>query len=570
MASWENDPIVGAPSQPAAMAWDNDPISTPATATQEPYAQGYTAQGLSGINEGIASTLGFPVDVANMGIGAALGGINSLTGSNFQTSQSPFLGSQFIQGMMGPAISPPTTDPGKQFLRRTGKEVGAALVPTSGMMSQSINPLRLAIEQGAIALGSGAGGAAAQQLAPDNPYAELAGQILGGGAAAAGVKGINKLITPNPISAERAAMNDTLAKEGIDLSAGQKTGNKNLQYMEAELGGNDVANLNDTQKEQFTRAALSKAGVSGNRASPDVLDKAFTDIGKQFDDMSGRYALIPDKALSDDLSASVRDYNSLVNPSQRAPVVNNTLNDLVTSIRQNGQVSGEAYKSIRSRLATAARKTSDPELKGALQDIYSSLDDAMERSIAKLNPDDVGAWKQIRGDYRNLMVIENAASKAGEDAAMGLISPANLRNAAAQQGKRAYIRGQGDYADLARAGVANMTPLPQSGTAPRLAAKNIAMGLPSLLGSGLGAGLGGVPGAIGGAMAGAAVPAVAGKALMSGPGQAYLTNQLLGSGPSLSQSLSSPIIAALANQTADRAKNPNAVAQALMRVRGLN
>lgn len=30
MASWENDPIVGAPSQPTAMAWDQDPIVTPA------------------------------------------------------------------------------------------------------------------------------------------------------------------------------------------------------------------------------------------------------------------------------------------------------------------------------------------------------------------------------------------------------------------------------------------------------------------------------------------------------------------------------------------------------------
>ena len=226
MASWENDPIVGAPQQanPQAMAWDKDPIVKPAqSAPQEPYAEGYTAQGLSGFNEGIASTLGFPVDMANMGIGAAMGGVNALTGSNFQTAKDPVGGSQMFKNLMGPSIKAQTNDPGKRFLRRVSQELGAAVVPTMGMMSTSINPLRLAVEQGAIALGSGAGGAAAQQLAPDNPYAELAGQILGGGATAIGIGGIKKLITPNPISAERAAMNDTLAKEGVELSASLMT-----------------------------------------------------------------------------------------------------------------------------------------------------------------------------------------------------------------------------------------------------------------------------------------------------------------------------------------------------------
>ena len=35
------------------------------------------------------------------------------------------------------------------------------------------------------------------------------------------------------------------------------------------------------------------------------------------------------------------------------------------------------------------------------------------------------------------------------------------------QNRRAYARGQGDFADLARAGEGVMKPLPNSGTAPR-------------------------------------------------------------------------------------------------------
>lgn len=141
----------------------------------------------------------------------------------------------------------------------------------------------------------------------------------------------------------------------------------------------------------------------------------------------------------------------------------------------------------------------------------------MERSIAKANPDDLGAWRDARRQYRNMMILEQAAASAGENAALGLISPRALRQAAAmgRQGRRGYVRGQGDFADLARAGNALMLPMPQSGSAPRV--------LMSSGGALLGSALAGEPFSLA-ALAGIAAPGAFGRALMSRPVQRYLSS----------------------------------------------
>jgi hypothetical protein len=182
----------------------------------------------------------------------------------------------------------------------------------------------------------------------------------------------------------------------------------------------------------------------------------------------------------------------------------------------------------------------DPQLSEALRGLREALDGAMERTLAARNPRAVAAWRQARREYRNMIVIEQAATGAGENAALGLISPSALRNATlSKHGRRNYGRGQGDFADLARAGEATMKPLPNSGTASRQAARNLGLGISSLVGGAAGGSAGaafGLPGAgaMAGMVAGAAVPAVAGRAMLSGPGRAYLGNQLLlppGTGP---------------------------------------
>ena len=145
----------------------------------------------------------------------------------------------------------------------------------------------------------------------------------------------------------------------------------------------------------------------------------------------------------------------------------------------------------------------------------------MDRSIAKYNPSDAGLWRDARNTYRNLMVVEQAATGAGEGAASGLISPAKLRQATlSKHGRRNYARGKGDFAELARAGEVAMTPLPNSGTASRISARNLGVSLSSGVGGASGFALGGAPGAAIGTAVGYGAPFAAGRGVCGKTGSA--------------------------------------------------
>lgn len=528
------------------------PIPEPQAPPQVPqeeggYGEGYFAQGTSGVNEGIAATLGLPVDIVNNVLRLGAHGLKTMGGPDIQLPVDAVGGSQSIRAAMGGAIQPETDDPGKQFVRRVGQELGASAVPIASTVSKAARPVQSLVTQGLVAAGSGAGAGAAKAIDPDNPYLEMAGQILGGGLVAGGIFAAQKAITPNRMSAVRRKAVQTMTDEGVELSGGQRVGSRNLQFSESELGGGAAQALNERQAEQFTRAALSKAGIGARRATPDVMDDAFRTIGAQFDDIGARNTLIPDRQMVSDLRSTVTQYADVVNDAARAPVIKNFATDLVGVIR-SGQMSGAKYSEWQRRLGKLARSAKgDPMLAEALRGFKSTLDDAMERSIAANNPADLGVWQSLRTDYRNMLVIETAASRAGVQATSGIITPANLRSAVAIQGKRAYVRGQGDFSELARAGVETMTPLPDSGTASRMSARALQTAVPSTVGAIVGAPAG-IPGSIAGAAAGAALPKIAGRAMLSGPGRAYLSNQAWTTPLNLSAAGAGPALSALGQQ----------------------
>lgn len=511
-----------------------DPVAPPAAAGGEPYADSYLAQGMSGVNEGIGNVLGAPVDIATLLINKGIEGTNWLSGANIPTIQDPAFGSGQINRLMGNAgaITPETNDPGKRFVRRVAQEVGATAVPVLGQFGRVAQPLRMAATELGLATGSGTGAAVANQLMPDNPYADMAGQVLGGLTAGGAGKLLAKGITPFGMTAERQAAADALEAQGVNaLTAGQKTGSPVLKQLEANVGGNKLLSKLDEQKEQFTAATLKSAGIDAKRATPEVIDQAFNRIGSEFDDLAMRNTLKADQGLVKDLGDVWSEYTAIVNPTARAPIVESTVRDISDAIRANGgTITGEAYQAMRSRLDKAARSArADPQLSDALSGLRGALDGAMERSIT---PEDLAAWKQARSEYRNMLTIERAAVGAGEDAALGLISPVRLKAAAvAQGGKRGYARGSSDLGNTARNALIAMGDLPPA------AKGSTFMGLsPSrILGAVGGAITGGPMGAATGAglgyLADKALPVVQGNMLMSGPVQKYLANSLMTNNP---------------------------------------
>lgn len=437
------------------------------------------------------------------------------------------------------------SDSEDRFGYRLGGQIMGGLAGASGLaragMSPSVNAIQsgqsLGRVAGASALEGGVLGAAhgfgSGEGLEDRATGALTSGAMGfgiGAAAPVAISGASNVarraLSPFQASPERVAAAQTLRSEGVPVTAGQLTGNRRLRFAESEIGGNRAAQVMGDQQDAFTSAVLRRAGVNSNRATPEVIDRAFTNIGQQFDDLAANNRLVPDPQFSQSLQTVVDDYQMAVPPSMRAPLVENLASDINDIVQQGQAIPGSTYQNLTSRIAKAARGAANPDLRNTLYGIRETLDDAMERSIAVSNPSDAGAWQAAREQYRNLLAVEQSATRAGEAAAEGIISPANIRNAAINQGRRAYARGQGDFADLARSGSMLLAPLPDSGTAGRLNARNMGTSMMSLLGAGAGGAAAGGPGAVAGMVAGAAVPKVAGALMMSRPGQAFLGNQM--------------------------------------------
>lgn len=417
---------------------------------------------------------------------------------------------KFVEGYTGEFYEPQTT--AGKYARTVGEFAPMALNPTVGVASRV-----------ASTVGGGLASEAAGQLTEGTaaePWARFAGGVAGTMAPRAAIRAA----TPNPVPPARQQQLNVLHNEGVtDLTAGQATGNRPLRWAESvtqdtPFAGTRAADMQTRQAEQFTRAALRRSGIQADRATPDVIDAGFTRLGQQFETLIQNTTIPPSQPLIRGIRQAVDDYNAVVAPTMRAPLVNGIGDDLINVFRQGQPLPGNAYSTTRSALDRRARATrhTDPPLSQALFAMRQALDNAAERSL----PQNLqGQFAQARRQYRNLLTIEKAATGAGENAVQGLISPAQLRNAAKTSDRRGYARGRGDLDELARAGVAIMSPLPQSGTAPRAMAQG-AMQVIS------GAGGYGMAGPVG---AGAAVlaPGMMGRALMSRPVQGYLRNQTL-------------------------------------------
>jgi len=424
---------------------------------------------------------------------------------------------QAVEGVTGKFYEP-QTKAGK-FAETAGEFIpGAMALPANGVGSMASNAVKYGVVPG---LASEAAG----QALKDTKYewaGRLAGAIGGGLLPGAAKAATSRVISPLPMDPARASMVATLEREGVPLTAGQITGSKPLQWAESTLGdlplaGSKAAGLQRAQQQAFTDAALKRAGGSG-MATPDNMAAIRDSLGQRFGDLASRNTAQIDAQAAKQIGDSVADYVKLVPPANRAPGVGGTVDDILQLARSNGgAIPGDMYQAMRSRFGNISNsnRMNDPQLADVYRGFRDSLDGAMNRSIS---PADAAAWQEVRKQYGNMKSLEKAAGGAGAATAEGNISPAQLRTAVASGNNRgSYARGQGDLAELTRAGIGVMSPLPNSGTAPRQWMQNAAATLPAIVGGASGGGVG--------ALAGLLAAPMAGRALMSSPIQAYLGNQ---------------------------------------------
>jgi hypothetical protein len=477
----------------------------------------------AGVGKGVAGLVGFIGDASNAGakgLEAATNYISDKLGvSRYERPQGPSAldyvptgaaTQRAMERITGEFYKPQTT--AGKYAETIGELAPGLIGGPTGIARRALTNV---IVPGAA---SEAAGQATEGSAAE-PYARVAAAMVGGVIPSVAARAI----TPLPASAARQRLVDVLQGEGVNsLTAGQRTGSDALRYAESTLGngfgaGGRTNRMIARGQEEFTDAAMRRAGASGP-ATPEALAANYQRLGDTFNDLSARNTLVMDKQFVRDVNDATRLYDR-VPPSQQKAIVQGYQDDILQHARNGGAMPGAYYQEMRSRLSRQSKavSNSDPTLSEALRDLRNALDDTMGRSIA---PADQQAWQNARREYAAQKVIEKTASRAGEATAEGNLVPANLRNTVSAEDRGAYARGQGPFSELARAGSAIMAPMPQSGTAPRLAMHSVASMLGGLMGSASGPGLGTVAGAVAG-------PALAGRALMSRPVQSYLGNQAM-------------------------------------------
>ncbi len=418
-----------------------------------------------------------------------------------------------VEKAAGPLYQPQTT--AGEYARTVGEFVPGAATP-GGLMRKAAN----VVLPGLASEGAG-------QLAKGSEYEPVA-RIAGGIAGAMAPNLAMRAVTPfpNPVP-ERARQAAIMEREGVPLTAGERTGRKSLRWAESAandipMSGKRIGAQKEVQAEKYTQAAMRRAGITdATRASDEVIEDAFNRLGRQYEEYAQVVSIPGSPAIKAKLDAIVRRYEGLVEPANVNAGPRNVLKDFEAT----GGLSGPQYQQWRSDLGEAARQTQNPTTKKTLYDLQRVLDDAADSMLRRSGRTDLAdRMAQTRKEYRNLLMITEARTGAGENAANGLISPQKLQEVVKRyEGKQNYARGKGDLTQLANAGVATMFPLPNSGTPARLAAMQF-MNLPAAT-AGLMSG-----GPVGGVLAGAGSAlgqAAMARMLMSAPVQGYLGNQTL-------------------------------------------
>ena len=362
---------------------------------------------------------------------------------------------------------------------------------------------------------------------PYEPYARFVGGVAGGPAGA-------KLVTPiGPAEGAYARAVAALEKEGIPLTAGQRTGSRKLQWTESNAidmpaVGGQAARIQAAPREALDRAVtqrvydpaeLAARGVPEGvhlpdprvaQAGPQSLSDAYTRLTQA--------PFVTNPQFQNRMTRAQAEYERLVLPHQRAANIENTQNDIIDRlVAGQGRMAGDEYQAIRSQIATDIRAPSiNPREKAALIEYKRALDQAY---LAGLSPRDAAALMQNNRRYALMKQIQPAV-----DTAMETLSPAKLAQTVRARRGAQYSARRGDLDELANAAKTVMTPLPQSGTAPRLAAQ---FGGGGTIGSAIGGVVGGLPGAAIGAGVGAITPLIPSYLATSRLGQAYLGNRAL-------------------------------------------
>lgn len=315
---------------------------------------------------------------------------------------------------------------------------------------------------------------------------------------------------------ERVKQANTLVRSGVKPTAGQATGIDKLRQAEGSLAATGQ------QLDDFTAATMRSIGSQSKRATPEALKAAETTIVQQMDDALSGVSLNVSTQHGSAASKIAADYSARVPVGNLTPRIRGIADEITDIATTPGQPAIPLSK-LREWRTDIGKFTVSPDgpTREAGHALRSLIDDMTDAALtASGRAENIARLQSAREQYRNLIAIKDAASRAGDEAAVGVVTPSRLQSAVVRtQGRGQYATGGGtELADLSRAGVAALAPM---ATVSPGAVREIAHLMPMLAG---GAGYYASGGNIPAMLAAAAAPSVGRAALRSGPVQGVLAN----------------------------------------------
>lgn len=287
----------------------------------------------------------------------------------------------------------------------------------------------------------------------------------GTGALLKGVFGESSALNP-----ETKRLAAVAKDEGIFLTPGQRTGSKTKQIMEGAFSNlpftSDIqSGILEKQASQFTKSVLRKAGIDADHATPEVIGKAYDDVGGQIGNITATHSMPKDNQFIQDVIKVQDQYGDALAPNER-PAFKEWV-DRLTDTNTGQFLPGKAYQETRSNLGRIAQSAwmRDPNYARAVDGLQDAMDNAIQRNMPL---DKVAELQKARGQYTNIKTIMKAMNTGQETAISGHIPPSRLTQALSSNNPTGFVTGKGDLNDLARAGKQFLgNKISDSGTVPR-------------------------------------------------------------------------------------------------------
>ena len=329
-------------------------------------------------------------------------------------------------------------------------------------------------------MGAGYGAGSAEGSLPERLPEAVAGGVLGAG--------FQKVA---PTISDRAKQ---LMSKGVPVTIGQALGGGYKTFEEAISGipiaGGVVKSAQQKAVETFNPVVMNEALKPIGKKIPltvtgsEAFKRAIDAIGDSYEEALGGIGVEFSKT-TDEL---VSKYGSQLNAPELKKLRNLIDKELIPRI-ENGKLTGENFKKAQSSLRDAAYKASTSG-DYYVEDLGSALNSVVfdiTAELAKQKP--VAAKKLALADeaYSKIVPIRRAVTKA--EASEGVFTPAQLGTSVSQEGRRQatkMARGELAMQPIARTGRDILgANLPDSGTATRNVAANMALGLAGGTGFGM-------------------------------------------------------------------------------------